>query len=250
MPPENVFTAFKASTDGHVAPQWKRSNQPVTFDGVTKNYTLCTLEFFLPEDIGPPVLLYYQLTNFYQNHRRYVNSFNKEQLSGVAVDLGTVSGSGCQPLATWTNDSAPTGQPNRDKAIYPCGLIANSLFNDTFQAVEALTPANSSAIQPQPYSMVTTGIAWDSDKALYGKTSYNLSKPINMTNVVPPPNWHERYPNGYHDNVTFDPSNDEAFMVWMRTAGLPNFSKLAMRNDFDVMKSGTYKIEVLSRQYP
>jgi hypothetical protein len=224
-----------------------RSQRNRTFDGVTKNYTLCTLDFFLPEDIGPPVLLYYHLSNFYQNHRRYVNSFYSDQLKGVAVDLGTIKSSNCNPLASWTNDSLASGEPNREKAIYPCGLIANSLFNDSFQTVEALTPANSSDPQPQPYRMVTTGIAWVTDKALYGTTSYNLSGPINMTNVVPPPNWYERYPNGYHDDVTFDPSKDEAFMVWMRTAGLPNFSKLAMRNDVDVMKSGTYRIEVFSR---
>jgi hypothetical protein len=37
---------------------------------------------------------------------------------------------------------------------------------------------------------------------------------------------------------------DEAFQVWMRTAGLPTFSKLALRNDKDIMREGIYEIRI------
>lgn len=61
--------------------------------------------------------------------------------------------------------------------------------------------------------------------------------------MLPPPNWVERYPQGYTDVTGFpDLRGDEHFQVWMRPAALPTFRKLWARNDDDVMKSGTYEI--------
>jgi hypothetical protein len=40
----------------------------------------------------PPIYVYYQLKNFYQNHRRYVKSRSDDQLRGGE------SVSGCTPL--------------------------------------------------------------------------------------------------------------------------------------------------------
>jgi len=79
----------------------------------------CIVEFEIPADLEPTVLLYYKLTNFFQNHRRYVKSLNSNQLKGKYVSPSDLDSSDCKPLAT-TIDG---------KAIYPCGLIANSLFN-------------------------------------------------------------------------------------------------------------------------
>ncbi|KAJ2378135.1 alkylphosphocholine resistance protein lem3, partial [Coemansia sp. RSA 2603] len=62
--------------------------------------------------------------------------------------------------------------------------------------------------------------------------------------VVPPPNWHERYPDGYNDTIP-DLSQDEHFLVWMRTAGLPTFRKLYMKNTEDTMKRGYYQVDVV-----
>ena len=59
---------------------------------------------------------------------------------------------------------------------------------------------------------------------------------------MPPPNWRVRFP-AY--NSTFPPPNlkeDEHFQNWMRTAGLPTFTKLWGRNDNDVLKKGRYQI--------
>lgn len=36
----------------------------------------------IPNDIKGPVYVYYQLDNFYQNHRRYVKSRDSSQLNG------------------------------------------------------------------------------------------------------------------------------------------------------------------------
>jgi hypothetical protein len=87
--------------------------------------------------------------------------------------------------------------------------------------------------------MTHDNIAWSSDSARFGKTSYKNN------DVEPPPNWALQYPDGYTDeNPIPDLSTFYAFQVWMRTAGLPIFSKLALRNPNEIMKAGTYQINV------
>lgn len=82
-------------------------------------------------------------------------------------------------------------------------------------------------------------IAWASDASRFGKTTYTNDQ------VEPPPNWYLRFPQGYTDeNPIPDLSTYYAFQVWMRTAGLPTFSKLALRNSTEVMKAGTYEIQI------
>lgn len=220
--------SFKSSTT--VKPKWKSNVTEVQPPySVRLNASVCTLQFTLPNDIGPPVYLYYRLTNFYQNHRRYVKSLDTDQLKGQALSNATISHSACDPLRL-------SGGPD-SKPYYPCGLIANSLFNDTINSpVLVNAPAGQTA---EPFVMTNKSIAWASDAKLYQKTQYTNDQ------VVPPPNWHDRYPNNYTaENPIPDLSTYEELQVWMRTAGLPTFSKLALRNDNDVMKAGTYNIDI------
>ena len=72
------------------------------------------------------VYMYYGLSNFYQNHRRYVKSRNDEQLAGDSTSYGTLQDSDCNPYAVDTNN---------DTYIAPCGAIANSLFNGIHHAL-------------------------------------------------------------------------------------------------------------------
>lgn len=65
-----------------------------------------------------PIYLYYKLTNFYQNHRKYVKSLSYNQLHGDIISEAEAKAS-CAPI-----DVNPQGQ-----IYYPCGLIANSMFN-------------------------------------------------------------------------------------------------------------------------
>ncbi len=240
MPDKNVMAQFHSTgtSVSAVAAQWKRQNISVEFDNVPVpgGVQLCQLSFNIPEDMGPPVLFYYQLTNFYQNHRRYVNSFFDKQLRGNVVDADALNGSSCGPLIL-----NGTGIP-----IYPCGLIANSIFNDTFSSPIQLNAPNSSADNGTDYVMTNNNIAWSSDRALYG----NFPSSMNYSEVAPPPNWQLRYPNGYNDNNKPPPiGDDESFMVWMRTAALPTFSKLAQRNDTAPMTKGTYQVNIQHCEY-
>ena len=66
------------------------------------------------------VYMYYGLTNFYQNHRRYVRSRDDSQLHGYNVDSLY---SDCEPFKTKKLNTSV------EMKIAPCGAIANSLFN-------------------------------------------------------------------------------------------------------------------------
>lgn len=189
------------------------------------NTSVCSLQFNIPDNLKPPVLLYYRLTNFYQNHRRYVKSLDSDQLKGAAKSNNSLGA--CKPL-----DTDPDG-----KAYWPCGLIANSLFNDTFSNPVQLNVHDSSALNTT-YNMTENGISWNSDRALYARTKYDPA------DIVPPPNWHLRYQDGYTSENLPDLENDDAFQVWMRTAGLPNFSKLAKRNDNETMQCSMYQVDI------
>lgn len=164
--------------------------------------------------------------------RRYVKSEDPEQLKGTFRSNSSIANSDCDPLKV----NGATG-----KAYYPCGLIANSLFNDTFMPPSFLNPGKGDS---PVYNMTEKGIAWESDKELYKKTAYNRFQ------VEPPPNWRRRYPDGYtEDRPLPDLHNDERFQVWMRTAGLPTFSKLAMRNDNETMRAGRYQMDIYDSKW-
>ncbi|EXK39476.1 hypothetical protein FOXG_05364 [Fusarium oxysporum f. sp. lycopersici 4287] len=235
MPGSAVSTAFKSSNTS-VNAQWaKESNVTVKLDnGVSVSNPRCHLKFTIPEEMGPPVLFYYHLTNFYQNHRRYVLSFDTDQLKGHKRSYSDIHNSDCTPLY---------GEGN--KPYYPCGLIANSMFNDTFSSPVLSNPPKASSNDTWVYHMQNnTGISWDSDKDLYGETQYNY------TDILPPPNWHDRYPKGYTKETPPPNLKEwEAFQVWMRTAGLPTFSKLYQRNNTQAMWSGTYDL-VIDYRFP
>lgn len=79
--------------------------------------------------IDGPLFLYYGLTNFYQNHRRYLTSRSYSQLQGnVIIDKEVLAE--CEPALT-SNDGV--------LILSPCGLAAQSVFNDTFSAYKGLT---------------------------------------------------------------------------------------------------------------
>lgn len=128
IPNNLVSTSFSSSNStGATRPQWKTIKQNNTKLNIVQD--VCQVRFTVPTDFSPPVMLYYRLTNFFQNHRRYVKSVDQKQLQGdnrTAADL--FSTGGCTPLTT-----APNGKP-----YYPCGLIANSLFNGILLFLELL----------------------------------------------------------------------------------------------------------------
>ncbi|XP_032526839.2 cell cycle control protein 50A isoform X2 [Danaus plexippus] len=167
----------------------------------------CQIPFNLTEDFKGDVYFYYGLSNYYQNHRRYVKSRDDSQLLGR---LSSPPSSDCEPFAYAEEDG-------KMKPIAPCGAIANSLFNDT------LTVHSVDLNVDVP--VLKTGIAWTSDKDIKFrnpsgdlKTAFaNYTKPINWRKPV----W-MLDPNNSENNGF----QNEDLIVWMRTAALPTFRKL------------------------
>ncbi|TDL27214.1 Lem3/Cdc50 [Rickenella mellea] len=216
------FSYRLRSSDAHIAfnpPQFAFVQDP-NADIAIRNS--CIIRFDVPADLDHTVLLYYKLTNFYQNHRRYVKSLDTGQLHGKAPTASDLDGGSCKPLGS------------RDgKPIWPCGLIANSIFNDTLSNLTQVGGSGS-------YAFSENGIAWPGEAKKYAeKPGY-----ANLTDFVPPPNWLLRFPNGYNDTNLPNLHTDEHFQNWMRTAGLPTFTKLYGRNDNDKLLKGTYEITV------
>ncbi|KAJ7074376.1 cell cycle control protein [Mycena amicta] len=211
----------------------------------------CVIEFNVPADIEPSIFIYYKLTNFFQNHRRYVKSLNTDQLKGKPVSNSTLDNGDCKPLASLNG-----------KAIYPCGLIANSYFNGALSTsvcvsilISPQTPflipilLNPGSNDPPSYTFSPNGIAWPGEAKKYIKDPVQAGGYSSYDDIVPPPNWELRYGTTYNSTNIPDLHSDERFQNWMRTAGLPTFTKLYGRNDNDKMISGTYRI-VIGLNFP
>ena len=123
-----------------------------------------------------------------------MSSFSNQQLTTGALTYTTSQVSSCDPL---------TDLPGTSILLFPCGLIANSYFNDTISLVGG--PAN----------LTETGIAWASDvKRFKAPNAADLAVALQNKTLASPL------------NNTFPPLTNEHVMVWFRVAALPTFRKL------------------------
>lgn len=99
---------------------------------------------------------------------------------------------------------------------------------------------NPSENATDSYQFSEQGIAWPGEAK-----KYTNSPDYNLDEIVPPPNWAAKFPNGYTtDSPPPDLRSNEHFQNWMRTAGLPTFTKLYGRNDGDKLLKGRYQLNV------
>ncbi|CAM9899509.1 unnamed protein product, partial [Pylaiella littoralis] len=205
----------------------------------------CQLTFTIDEDMEGPVYVYYGLEKFFQNHRSYVKSRSSDQLKG-----GVPGPDACSPLESLGA-----------LALNPCGLVANSMFNDRIVVDSAPDPYNP--LSPYDY-MDESGISWVTDRdgdfsqpdgfvkaecALsascedcLGSASYSDCGSHTDRKGVSYKYWYpdeastqylyETYP----DVISpVDGVADEHFIVWMRTAALPTFRNLYGRIEHDLI---------------
>ncbi len=193
--------------------------------------------FTLTRHMRAPIYLYYKLENFYQNHRRYASSRSDVQLAGSVIPFSTASSS-CSPIvinqASQDNTSAATSD------VYsPCGLIAWSMFNDTFVLYNN-TGDGVICNGPNPTSSSCSkqGIAWESD------VNVKFKRPVISGGATGNRMYNQSY---FNETGHLIPDvADEDFIVWMRTAALPTFRKLHRIIQVD-MPPGNYSMAIESR---
>lgn len=64
--------------------------KPCAIGNAVNNGTECIIEIKVPKDMKPPILIHYEIDNFYQNHRYYVKSRNDNQVRLMCYFFGLV----------------------------------------------------------------------------------------------------------------------------------------------------------------
>ena len=115
-------------------------------------------------------------------------------------------------IELFTNHSINNNSLNMNDKAIPCGLIAKTLFNDTY-----IFSINNEVI-----NVVETGISYDKDRNLY-KNKFEDRQWLDMTN--------------------------EHFIVWMRPSGFPNPRKIWGKIDKDLIEGDNINITI-NYNYP
>ncbi|KAB5516800.1 hypothetical protein DKX38_027448 [Salix brachista] len=245
----------------------------------------CTMTINVPKHMKSPVFIYYELDNFYQNHRRLAHGMHKEfpfkshlcclwilkvEFSSV-VDMIELTQFGARNLlfgkspqkisldksenpefvfirmTTKVEKSAryvksrsdkqlrskasegttetckPEAVTSNGQPIVPCGLVAWSLFNDTYKF----------SVKKEVLGVSKKNIAWKSDQEhKFGSDIY----PKNFQNGS--------LIGGGKLNPSIPLSEQVDLIVWMRTAALPNFRKLYGKIEKDLQANTTITVTI------
>ena len=159
------------------------------------------------EKMKKPIMIYYQVDDFSQNNRAYMESKSDKQLQGEnpsTEDLKIL----CE--YAYLNKEINRGVYNDDNEAFPCGLMAKSYPNDTFTNWKI----DGSEIEPK-----VVGIAYETEKEKYEKVDYDENK-----------HW---------VNTT-----EERFMIWMRPSPFKNPRKLwGIIDENDIVSKVSFEVE-------
>ena len=142
-----------------------------------------------------------------------------------------------------------------------CGLIAGSFFNDFYLPLGIDADAKVPGTLTPLYNALVDGsivindkhwdesnIAWESDRNTKFKNpttetaGWNYADDIAKGASSDYYHLYQMYPN--FPNLKTEGLENEHFIVWMRTAGLPTFRKLYARIDKDLKKGTQYSVAV------
>lgn len=203
---------------------------------------VCTHQWEIESDIEwnikSNVYLYYKLENFYQNHRRMIKSRDDVQLlAKTKVDIEK------------PDKECYINKPREDIIhVFPCGAMANSMFNDTIFIYDGkftednlidqiANPVNNNDLSP--WILEGEGITWTTDRIQKFDANSLVEESIkNETfdfNVQKPLSWQVSADElGTKSDLYYRLASgtsgvgikNEDFITWMRTSPLPTFKKL------------------------
>lgn len=152
------------------------------------NHT-CFVKSTLRHTILDQAYIFYELQGYYQNHRRFMSSvmrtqFTDEWRPGISTN--------CAPLVSAQSSYCFKGNCDPEtidtRELFPCGIVANTMFNDIFWLHYGLLPTGEVL---GPTDLIQHGIA-------------------------------RRYPSHNMKNPSWDPSSDTFLPIWNN----PNMSRI------------------------
>jgi len=238
--------------------------------------TTCDVTFYVPYKMTAPVVVFYRLTDFYQNVFSYFKSRDSMQLYGYDANPDAcLAGSGLFNDGDHTKflnvgrniDDCNVDEGENCEYLYPCGLVSNSFFNDTFDLkyssvgqtcdcssldasdkrvsddfdcdkCEVWPPAGQTSADI--YSQEDLG--WTSDDDVYSAHdkygTYSNTRYLN-----------ESYPSLINDNGDENQRGlqDDRYMLWMRPAAFSDFKKTYAKYDYDIPADSQVTFTVTSR---
>jgi len=192
-------------------------------EGQYGELTSCQVNVFVPQDMAPPINILSHLDPFYQNFAPYLMSGGKKkgwpQLTGHWLSDSQMDAICPVPSTRRT----PSGE-----TIFPCGLMATSMFNDTFQ-LRVVGAAEDLPIDQ-------AGIAWSSDLSRFANPQEYGDPGVSW---LP-----QRYPDvvGKSEGV-----RNERFADWMRPAAMPSMMKSLGHINVPLSKGQSLTLVINSR---
>ncbi|CAN8074726.1 unnamed protein product [Agarophyton chilense] len=182
----------------------------------------CLIKFPVQRTIRAPSYLYYSLTNFYQNARKYAKSrsdvINMGMIPSAPIDVST-----CEPWLYRPGTTEGSRGFNVTEFRYPCGLTAFSTFNDTFELCRDEKCQN-------PIELRKKGISWWTD--MQHKFRPNTESSLFTEKL-------DRNSAAVATSAN-DLLQDEDFIVWMRLSAFRDFDKLYRIIDEDIPPGDYY----------
>jgi hypothetical protein len=230
-----LFSGLFVIAIGVVSLQWQAANvkteivyfgKPGDHAPCSQELGVCSFLFEVSKDIPAPVHFYYTLTNFYQNHRRWIQSQSAHQIRGTFGgehgDVETLGFPSCRFQGRADVPGPQEGYRVEEKRIfyYPCGIAAKTVFNDTFSL------ANDAGELVQ---WRKEGIAWEGSRTAMFKSRDEEWLRENCYRLGGPDFNYSGFPEtlrgftgtGDEQRSRFDCWHslaDEELMVWMRPA--------------------------------
>lgn len=202
---------------------------------------ICSIEFELSSKFtGRAFHMYYGLEKYYQNHRKYATSRSDKQLRGYPL----YRDDNCEPFES---------DVDTDQYFAPCGLIANSMFNDTFQLEwVSKTDSDGTVIEMnKEINFTREGIAWPSDHGIKFRNPMGADLVSAFNGTTKPPDWRKYAYELDPQNPSNNAFLNEPFIVWMRVAAFPTFRKLYGRVSLELnpeldggLEEGKYRLTI------
>jgi phospholipid-translocating P-type ATPase (flippase) len=242
-------------------------NLPWSVAGKTDVTKTCSIDLFFPYEVDPPIYVLYRLSNVHQNHERYFASRDPYQMMG---ELGVAEGDDAtcanmdERLVGVAGNGASAG-----KKLYPCGLVANTYFDDTFEVHQfdldnddctcaqhnaddedicsdgdpetpCPLPSGFDCDQCKVFNPVltTAGIAWETDRRV-------IQNPVGYPSERDTSNF--VYADRFHNIAETTGVRDDRFKTWIRPAAMPTFKKRYARIDQAIPANSQIRITVKSR---